>query len=106
MSTRVGLSANDIAVAAGLHPLVTQMLLDFQLKLDRLTDIRSGTIALGASSVTISDSRITAASKVMVSLSSNDTTLKSLSYTVALGSITIRGNANATATCNVNYLLI
>lgn len=64
-------------------------------------------IALGAASVVVTNSLVTANSVVLVQLAFNDATLTSIKCVVsAAGSFTITGNANATAQTKVNFLVI
>lgn len=64
-------------------------------------------IALGASTVVVTNSLVTANSIVIAQLAAVDATLTFVKAVVpAAGSFTIHGNANATANCAVNFLVI
>jgi hypothetical protein len=64
-------------------------------------------IALGAASVVVTNTLVTANSIVFAQLAAVDATLTFIKAVVAgAGSFTITGNANATANCPVNFLVI
>lgn len=62
--------------------------------------------AAAASTCVITNSKVTAASKVFVSLGSADATLTSVRVTPAAGSFTVTGNAAATATTVFDFLVV
>lgn len=62
--------------------------------------------AAAASTVVITNSLVTAASKVFVSLGGSDATLTSVRVTPAAGSFTVTGNAAATATTVFDFLVV
>jgi hypothetical protein len=67
----------------------------------------SGNIALGASSVVVTNSLVTANSLVLAWLMANDGTLTSIKSVVpAGGSFTVTGNANATGNTKFGFLVI
>lgn len=64
-------------------------------------------IALGAASVVVTNSLVTANSIVIAQLAAIDATLTFVKAVVAgAGTFTITGNANATANCAVNFLVV
>lgn len=64
-------------------------------------------IALGAAAVIVTNSLVTANSIILVTIATADATLTFIkSVVAAAGSFTITGNANATANCKVNFLVI
>lgn len=62
--------------------------------------------AAAASTVVITNSLVTAASKVFVQINGNDATLKYATVTAAAGSFTVTGNAAATATTVFDFLVV
>jgi hypothetical protein len=62
--------------------------------------------AAAASTVVITNSKVTATSKVFVSLAGGDATLTSVRVTPAAGSFTVTGNAAATGTKNFDFLVV
>lgn len=62
--------------------------------------------AAAASTVVITNSLVTAASKVFVSLGGSDATLTSVRVTSAAGSFTVTGNAAATGTTVFDFLVV
>lgn len=62
--------------------------------------------AAAASTVVITNSQVTAASKVFISLGSADATLTSVRVTPAAGSFTVTGNAAATGTTVFDFLVV
>jgi hypothetical protein len=63
-------------------------------------------IALGAAACTVTNSTVTAASRVMVTALDLDATLKEFKAVPAAGSFTVTGNANATAAWKFSFLVI
>lgn len=63
-------------------------------------------IAAGQSSVVVTNNRVTLASFIFPSISSNDATLKSVTCVAANGSFTLTGNAAATMETKVNFLVL
>jgi hypothetical protein len=62
--------------------------------------------AAAGTSVVITNSLVTAASKIFVQVNGNDATLKSATVTAAAGSFTVTGNAAATATTVFDFLVV
>lgn len=62
--------------------------------------------AAAGSTVVVTNSLVTAASKVFVSLGSADATLTSVRVTAAAGSFTVTGNAAATGTTVFDFLVV
>lgn len=64
-------------------------------------------IAIGAASVVITNSKVSATSQVIVVLENNDATLTFLKSVVpGAGSFTVTGNANATAAVNFKFVVV
>jgi len=59
--------------------------------------------AASATSLVLTSSMLTTSSIVCLTVASNDTNMKSASYTPGTGSITIRGNAAPAAECRVDF---
>lgn len=62
--------------------------------------------AISGSSVVVTDSLVTAASQILLTLQGNDSTCKSATATPAAGSFTVRCNAAATAATTFDYTVI
>lgn len=63
-------------------------------------------VAAGQSSVVVTNNRVTASSLIFPSVSSNDATLKSVTWSAANGSFTLTGNAAASAETRINFLVL
>lgn len=63
-------------------------------------------LAAGATSLVVTNSLATAASRVLVTVNTNDATCKSCAALTAAGSITIYPDAAPTAETNVSFLLL
>lgn len=67
----------------------------------------AGNIALGAASIVVTNSLVTANSLVLAWLMQTDATLTFIKSVIpAAGSFTVTGNANATANCKFGFLVI
>jgi hypothetical protein len=62
--------------------------------------------AASASSLVVTNSRVTTSSVIVCTVGTNDATLKSVNAVAAAGSFTITGNAAATAATRVNFIVI
>lgn len=63
-------------------------------------------MAIGALTLTVTNSRVTATSIVLVTIQAIDTTLKTVVADPGAGSFVITGNANATAATPIGFLVI
>lgn len=61
---------------------------------------------IGASSLVVTDDKVTANSIVMATVATNDSTLKSVQAVAGVGSFTLFGNAAATAETRVNFWVL
>ncbi len=68
----------------------------------------AGTVnfAAAATSLVVTDSRVTANSIIICTVGTNDTTMKSVAAVAGAGSFTLHANAAATAETRVNFLII
>ena len=68
----------------------------------------AGTVnfAAAASSLVVTDSRVTTSSIIICTVGTNDTTLKSVAAVAGAGSFTLHASAAATAETRVNFLII
>lgn len=62
--------------------------------------------AAGATSLVVTDSRVSTSSVIVATVATNDTTMKTVLIVAASGSFTIRANAAATAETRVNFIVI
>ena len=62
--------------------------------------------AAGATSLVVTDSRVTTASVIVATVATNDATMKTVLVVAAAGSFTIIANAAATAETRVNFIVI
>ena len=62
--------------------------------------------AAGATSLVVTDNRVTTASVIVATVATNDTTMKTVLVVAAAGSFTITANAAATAETRVNFIVI
>jgi len=62
--------------------------------------------AAGATSLVVTDSRVTTASVIIATVATNDATMKTVLVVAAAGSFTIYANAAATAETRVNFIVI
>jgi hypothetical protein len=62
--------------------------------------------AAGATSLVVTNSRVTADSVILATVGSNDATMKGVHVIPAAGSFTIHPNANPTAETRVNFLVV
>ena len=68
--------------------------------------IGSVNFAAGATSLTVTNNRVTAASVIHLSVASNDATMKTVSHTKAAGSFTIYSGAAPTAETRVDFIVL
>ena len=68
--------------------------------------VGSVNFAAGASSLVVTNSRVTTASVIIATVATNDTTLKSVVAVAGSGSFTLTANAAATAETRVNFIVI
>jgi hypothetical protein len=68
----------------------------------------AGTVnfAAAATSLVVTDSRVTTSSIIICTVGTNDTTLKSVAAVAGAGSFTLHASAAATAETRVNFLII
>jgi hypothetical protein len=74
----------------------------------RTINKNAGTVnfAAAATSLVVTDSRVTTSSIIICTVGTNDTTLKSVAAVAGTGSFTMHANAAATAETRVNFLII
>lgn len=68
--------------------------------------VGSVNFAAGATSLVVTNNRVTTASVIVATVATNDTTLKTVLVVAASGSFTIHANAAATAETRVNFIVI
>jgi hypothetical protein len=68
--------------------------------------VGSVNFAAGATSLVVTNSRVTASSIIVATVATNDATMKSVSAVSASGSFTLTANAAATAETRVNFIVI
>jgi hypothetical protein len=68
--------------------------------------VGSVNFAAAASSLVVTNSRVTTASVIIATVATNDTTMKSVVAVAASGSFTLTANAAATAETRVNFIVI
>jgi hypothetical protein len=68
--------------------------------------VGSVNFAAAASSLVVTNSRVTTASVIIATVATNDTTLKSVVAVAGSGSVTLTANAAATAETRVNFIVI